>query len=141
MTEIDVDFESIFSASPAAYVVDMNWRIVAATDAYLAAAMREREALIGMNVFEAFPNNPDDPNANGAEAWRSSLEGVRDSGQTDHMPIQRYDVERPASEGGGFAERYWRPLNAPVFGADGQVRYIIHGVDNVTEEVKSGQLS
>ena len=53
----------------------------------------------------------------------------------DTMAVQKYDIRRPASEGGGFEERYWSPVNSPVFGSDGQIIYIIHRVEDVTEFV------
>jgi len=34
----------------------------------------------------------------------------------DAMAVQKYDIPRPASEGGGFEERYWSPFNSPVLG-------------------------
>ena len=27
------------------------------------------------------------------------------------MPVQKYDIRRPETEGGGFEERYWSPVN------------------------------
>jgi hypothetical protein len=50
-------------------------------------------------------------------------------------PFRKYDVRRPESEGGAFETRYWSPLNAPVLGPDGEVAYIIHRVEDVTEFV------
>jgi hypothetical protein len=52
------------------------------------------------------------------------------------MPIQRYDVQRSESEGGGFTERYWNPVNAPVLDAAGTVIYLIHRVEDVTDRVR-----
>jgi two-component system sensor kinase FixL len=49
------------------------------------------------------------------------------------MAEQKYDIRRPASEGRGFEERFWSPINSPVFGADGQLVYIIHHVVDVTQ--------
>ncbi|KAB2866712.1 MAG: PAS domain-containing protein, partial [Bauldia sp.] len=48
----------------------------------------------------------------------------------------KYDIKRPASEGGGFEERYWSPLNTPVLGTDGSVAWIIHRVEDVTPLVR-----
>jgi len=53
------------------------------------------------------------------------------------MALQRYDVPRPASLGGGFEERYWSPLDTPVLDAEGRVAYLIHRVEDVTESVKT----
>src|SRR5439155_17695324 len=55
------------------------------------------------------------------------------------MTVQRYDMRRPESEGGGFEERYWSTVNLPVFGEDKQTAYIIHRVEDVTEFVQLRQ--
>jgi len=51
------------------------------------------------------------------------------------MAVQKYDIRRPESEGGGFEERHWSPVNSPVIGRTGAVEYIIHRVEDVTEFV------
>ena len=48
------------------------------------------------------------------------------------MAEQKYDIRRPD---GVFEERYWRPLNSPILGDDGYVRFILHAVEDVTELV------
>src|SRR4029077_14511329 len=53
--------------------------------------------------------------------------------------VQKYDIRRPASAGGGFEERYWSPVNSPVFAPDGAIAYIIHRVEDVTEFVRLKQ--
>ena len=55
------------------------------------------------------------------------------------MPVQRYDIRRPESEGGGFEERFWSPVNSPVFGPDGTVSFVIHRVEDVTEFLRLKQ--
>ena len=52
------------------------------------------------------------------------------------MPVQRYDIRRPEAEGGGFEERFWSPTNAPVLGPGGELRYIIHRVEDVSDYVR-----
>jgi len=52
------------------------------------------------------------------------------------MAVQKYDIRRPEAEGGGFEIRYWSPLNTPVLRADGDLAYIIHRVEDVTEFVR-----
>jgi anti-anti-sigma regulatory factor len=51
------------------------------------------------------------------------------------MPIQEYDIRRPEAEGGGLDERFWSIVHHPVLGADQEVAYIIHRVEDVTEVV------
>jgi signal transduction histidine kinase len=55
------------------------------------------------------------------------------------MALQKYDIPRPPSEGGGFEKRYWSPINTPVFRRDGEVGYIIHRVLDVTDFVLSNR--
>ena len=50
--------------------------------------------------------------------------------------LQKYDIRRPAEEGGAFEERYWSPVNSPVFGPGQRIAYIIHRVEDVTEFVR-----
>ena len=132
-----LDFRLLFESVPGAYLVvapdSPRFTIVAVSNAYLHATKTQREEILGRGIFEVFPENPDDPLATGAQNLRRSLQTVRQNRNTDVMAIQKYDIERPESEGGGFEERYWSPVNSPVLGADNEVAYIIHRVEDVTE--------
>src|SRR5262249_47178545 len=57
-------------------------------------------------------------------------------GLSDTMAIQKYDVRRPD---GVFEERFWSPVNSPLLGTDGQVEFIIHRVEDVTEFVRESR--
>lgn len=127
------DLRPIFESVPGAYLVlDPRFTIVAVTNAYLAATLTARDELLGRDVFEAFPDNPDDPQATGTRNLRASLERVLRTRLPHTMAIQKYDIRRPESEGGGFEERYWKPVNTPVL-SGGEVTYIIHEVEDVTD--------
>ena len=117
-------------------VLTPNLCIVGASDAYLLATMTKREEILGRGLFEVFPDNPNDPDATGVRNLTASLERVIQSGGPDAMAVQKYDVRRPDSLEAGFEERYWSPVNSPVFGADGELVYIIHRVEDVTEYVR-----
>jgi signal transduction histidine kinase len=126
----------LLEAAPGAYLVlDPDLTIVGVTKAYLAATMTVREEIVGRFVFDAFPDNPDDPQATGTRNLRASLETVLATGEPHTMPVQKYDIRRPLAEGGGFEERYWKPVNTPAV-IDGRVAYIIHAVEDVTDVVK-----
>ena len=130
------DFRALFEAAPGSYLVlDPGLRVVAVSDAYLRATMTERPAILGRGVFEVFPDNPADPEPAGVRNVRASLQRVINDGVTDAMPVQRYDIRKPESDGGGFEKRFWSPVNSPVFGPGGEVAYIIHRVEDVTEFV------
>ncbi len=113
--------------------------ILAVTDAYLHATMTRREDILGRGVFDVFPDNPNDPSATGVRNLRTSLQRVLQDKTSDAMAVQKYDIRKPESEGGGFEERYWSPVNSPVLGPDGKVLYIIHRVEDVTEFIRLKQ--
>jgi signal transduction histidine kinase/CheY-like chemotaxis protein len=140
MGSADVDFRALFEAAPGLFLVlDTDLRIVAVSDAYLAATMIRRDDVLGRGIFEVFPDNPDDPAATGVGNLRASLELVRKTAKPDTMAVQKYDIRRPEAEGGGFEVRYWSPVNSPVLDDRRRVRYIIHRVEDVTEFVRLRQ--
>jgi signal transduction histidine kinase/CheY-like chemotaxis protein len=131
------DFRTLFESAPGLYLVlDPTFLIVAVSDAYLEATMTRREEILGRNIFDVFPDNPDDPAATGVANLRASLERVRQHRVPDTMAVQKYDIRRPAEEGGGFEVRYWSPVNCPVLDERRQLSYIIHRVEDVTDFVR-----
>jgi signal transduction histidine kinase len=131
------DFQTLFESAPGLYLVlTPELTIVAVSDAYLHATMTKREEILGRGLFDVFPDNPDDPAASGVGNLRASLERVLDSRAADAMAVQKYDIRRPESEGGGFEERYWSPVNSPVLGENQEIAYIIHRVEDVTEFIR-----
>jgi len=131
------DFRLLFQSAPGCYLVlRPDLTIVAASDAYLRATMTGRDDIVGRGLFDAFPDNPDDPGATGARNLRASLDRVLAGKRRDTMAVQKYDIRRPEAEGGGFEERHWSPVNWPVLGADGGVLYILHQVEDVTDMVR-----
>jgi signal transduction histidine kinase/CheY-like chemotaxis protein len=135
-----VDFQALFEAAPGLFLVlDPEFRIRAVSEAYLQATMTSRDEIVGRGIFDVFPDNPDDPQATGVHNLRTSLERVRDRLAPDTMAVQKYDIRRPAEEGGGFEVRWWSPVNSPVLGEGGELRYIIHRVEDVTDFVRLKQ--
>lgn len=135
------DFRALFESAPGRYLVlTPNLTIVAVSEAYLQATMTRREEILGRGLFEVLPDNPDDPHAPGVRNLRESLDRVLQNRVPDTMPAQKCDIHRPGSRGGGFEERYWSLVNSPVFGKDGEIEYILHRVEDVTEFVRLKQL-
>lgn len=132
------DFQQIFEQLPGAYVVvtpDADFTLVAVSDAYLRATRTTREDLLGQPLFKMFPDNPADPQATGVRNLRASLERALATRAPDTLAVQKYDIRRPESEGGGFEERYWSPINIPIHSPEGEVRYLLHRVEDVTDFV------
>ena len=131
------DFGALFRSLPDRYLVlDPSLRIVAVTDAYAEATMRAPAELVGLHIFEAFPDNPDDPETTGERNLRASIDRVRRTGQPDAMAVQKYDIPRSESDGGGFQERYWSPRNYPLLDDEGKLAYILHRAEDVTALVR-----
>lgn len=134
------DYQRLFEEAPGLYMVlDPQLRVVAASNAYLEATLTSRENIIGRHVFDIFPDNPDDPSADSVRNSRASFNRVLQTRTADTIGLQRHDVRRPESEGGGFEERYWSAINYPLLNPDGSLAYIIHRVENVTEFVRLKQ--
>ncbi len=134
------DFRALFESAPGSYLVlTPALVIVAVSQAYLRATMTTREEILGRHLFHVFPDNPQDATATGVSNLKASLAQVLQHRAPDVMAVQKYDIRRPDSEGGGFEERYWSPVNTPVLGAKGEVTYIIHRVEDVTEFVRLKQ--
>ncbi len=131
-------FQALFEAAPGAFLVlePETYTIVAVSDAYLLTTMTRREDIKGWRLFDVFPDDADDADANGAHLLRASLDRVRETGLTDVTGIYRYPIPRPPHLGGRFEERYWNAVNTPVRGPDGELTYIIHRPDDVTALIR-----
>lgn len=132
-----MDYAALFAATPSPYLVLTPDLVIAEVNrAYLEATRRAREDLLGRHLFDAFPDNPADPSADGVRNLHASLRRVLANGEPETMALQKYDIPvmgRP----GVFEERWWSPINIPVLSPDGSVAFIIHRVEDVTAYVKS----
>jgi signal transduction histidine kinase len=93
--------------------------------------MTRREDIVGQHLFDVLPD--EGPTAVGARNLRSSLDRALRERAPDSMAVHRCDVRRPTGE---FAERYWSVINVRIVGTGGQVDYIVHAVEDVTEFVR-----
>jgi two-component system sensor kinase FixL len=131
---VELDYRAIFDAAPGLYLLlDRELTIITANQAYCRATMTDVSRIAGRPLFEIFPDNPGDPNADGVRNLKASLERVLRDKQPDAMPVQKYDIRNADGE---FEERHWSPLNTPVIGRGGEVAFIIHRVEDVTELVR-----
>jgi PAS domain S-box-containing protein len=136
------DFKALFESAPGLFLIldpGPDHTIVAVSDPYLRATMTRRADILGRGLFDVFPDNPDDPTATGTRNLAASIARAIASRAPDKMAVQKYDIRRPAEEGGGFEERWWSPVNTPVVGEGGTVRYVIHQVEDVTALVRAEQ--
>jgi signal transduction histidine kinase len=136
-----LDFQLLFEESPDILLVLLpdapRFTMVAATSARCRATLLTREQTLGRGLFEVFPDNPEDAGATGTSNLRASLNRVLATRAPDTMAVQKYDIKGPD---GSFQVKYWSPKNLPVLSSTGEVRYILHRVEDVTELVHAGEV-
>ncbi len=129
---INDGYRKIFESAPDLYLLlSPALVIIDASNGYLSATMTRRDEIRGRGLFEVFPDNPDDPQADGVSNLSISLNTVLQNHKPDIMDIQKYDIPRPD---GVFETRYWKPTNTPVLNEQQEVIYILHKVEDVTEQ-------
>jgi PAS domain-containing protein len=117
----------LLDPGPGLQIVDVN-------DAYASATLTRRADVVGKSLFEIFPDNPEDEFADGVSNLYASLRTVAQTGQPHAMAVQRYDIRDTS---GQFVERHWQPINTPIHDAEGHLIFLLHHVEDVTEEVMS----
>jgi serine phosphatase RsbU (regulator of sigma subunit) len=88
--------------------------------------------MVGRRLFDVRPGDPADPDADGVRDLHASLQRVLCSKEPDTMAVQKHDIPL-SGRPGVFQRKWWSPVNAPVLGPDGEVRWIIHRVEDMTE--------
>lgn len=135
-TDQHVIFEAHFGNSMLVKANPPTYTILAVTAGYEVISGKAKEHLIGNGVFEVFPSNPNDPSDTGEQDLRASYEQAIAYKKPHFLPVQRYDL--PADEG-KFVEKYWKAGNAPVLNKEGEVAYIIHTIEDITDLIKAQQ--
>src|SRR5258708_16533748 len=96
MAETKIDYQAVFRTLPGALaLLTPEGVVLDVNEGFLEAAGRKREHVLGRNIFDAFPQNPDDPDDEGPNQLRVSFEAVVASGETLVLMPIRYDVEHP----------------------------------------------
>ena len=122
-----IDFQAIFSGvptpllimTPALDIVDMN-------PAYLETVGRDRDALVGRNLFDAFPSTGETE-----RSLRASLLRVVRTGQPDFLPVVHYPI--PVPDESGIVDRYWSASHLPIRGEHGEVAFVMQNTQDVTD--------
>lgn len=131
---IPLNYQSLFEALPGLYLILYpDLKIATASEAYLKATMTKLHEIKDRDIFDVFPDNPNDPVASGETNLRASLNYVLQTHACSTMAIQKYDIRKPD---GGFEERFWSPINKPVLDSKQNLVYIIHRVEDVTDFIR-----
>lgn len=131
---VENNYKDLFNLSPAlVLVIDIDFIVIAVTDFFLKVTMTERNDILGKNIFDVFPDNPNDTEADGERNMRASFNRVINNKVIDTLSFQKYDIQKLESEGVTFELRFWKTINSPVFDADNNVKSIILKVEDITE--------
>jgi diguanylate cyclase (GGDEF)-like protein/PAS domain S-box-containing protein len=129
-----IDFKALFDKSPYPYLLlAPDLTIIGANDTYLRTAERSLEDIVGQHVFDAFPQNPDDPDDSSLRDLQASLERAINTGKPDSMALVRYAIPRDTPEGMIFDERYWSIIHTPALDDKGKVTFLFQNPIDVTE--------
>ncbi len=104
-------------------VVDRGLRCVAANRAFLQLTGRQLDQLLGRDVFETFPNNPQN-----AALVRASFERVLATGKVD-------EIAAVATSN----QRVWSARQAPIFGPTGEVELIVQETVEITQPTATNE--
>jgi PAS domain S-box-containing protein len=125
---LPLDLDAILHQLPGNYILlAPDNTILEASDDYLAATLKRREDVVGTNILDAYTA----AEQNEWQVLADSFEQVRQTRQPYTMPLIRYDLKRPAGQG-GYEERYWQATNYPILDAAGNLRYILRRTNDVT---------
>ncbi|MET9412485.1 SpoIIE family protein phosphatase [Streptomyces sp. NPDC002935] len=132
-----IDYQALFTVTPSpCMVLGPDLVLADINEAACRVTGRTREDLLGRYLFDAFPDNPADPDADGVRNLHASLDRVLRSKEPDTMAPMKYDIS-VADRPGVFEERWWSAINTPVLGPDGQVEWILHRGEDVTSFIRS----
>ena len=127
-----VDFRWLFESAPACLLVlDRSFRVVAATEAYLAACGITHAEVLGEEIFGIAAAHEPGLSPDAVGDLRISLARVLRDGMPHTMPVRSHHVQRAHGTEGAAEVRYWSTLNAPVL-ERGRVIYITHRIADIT---------
>lgn len=115
--------------------------IIDANNAYLRSVGRTKEEIVGRHVFDAFPQNPADPDSTNLQLVKESLETAIATAQPHTTPFLRYAVSKRTPEGTIFEERYWSAVHTPALDDDGKVAFVFQNAIDVTELYRFDKVS
>jgi PAS domain S-box-containing protein len=136
------DFALIFKAMPGLYLLlSPDYVILDATDRYAKTANFRLDDVIGENILDLFPDNPDQYNVIAKYNLEVSLAHVLKHKETHSMPVIRFDIPLSEEQGGSLEKRFWSTTNSPILNSDGEVAYILHETRDITAPVLQDQVT
>lgn len=129
-----IDYRALFQQLPGNYLLlAADGTVLDNSDAHVRVSLLPRARALGRDIFAAYPT----PDPQSQRDLAASLDEVRRTRQPHTMSLLRYDLERPAEQGGGTEERYWQVTHFPLLDTQGELQYILHQSQDVTEATRT----
>ncbi len=121
---VAIDFKALFEAAPMPLMVMApDLTIFDVNALYMQVVGRDRDELVGRDVFAVFPGDGEI----GRNTLRRSLRRVFDTGETDIIPILHYPIGADAT-----ADRFWSCTHVALRDEGGNVAFVLQQTQDVT---------
>jgi PAS domain-containing protein len=81
-----------------------------------------RDDIVGRPLFEAFPENPQEPMADRVDGVYRVLRAAGETGRPQPLPVRRFDLRNGEGE---WEERYWQAVYVPIFDSHMRLAFIL----------------
>ncbi|MBC5992732.1 PAS domain-containing protein [Pontibacter cellulosilyticus] len=134
------DLTLVFRALPGFYMLlSPDFTIIDATEVYVKSINFKIEEIIGKNFFDTFPAEANEFNKTTKIEVYNSLVYVIVHKEAHTLSHIRFDIPQPAALGGGLEERFWKTINTPILNDEGELLYILHQPEDITDIVRLEQ--
>jgi PAS domain S-box-containing protein len=103
--------------------------MVEANQAYLDMVGMTADQVVGRHLFDVFPESPTNPDGDQQAGLRGLCEAAIETKERAVAEELRYDIP----SGDGFTVAWWNVVESPVLDACGEVEYLLHFAEDVTE--------
>lgn len=121
----------------AATIFDRNMVFLAQNDLHAKMTACPPEDLIGRYVFDVFPAEPGQDEADAEGAVKMSVERVLATGKPDALPVQAHALE---DDKGQWHQHSWKLSHAPIMDK-GEIVAILQSIQDVTDQVLAQTLA
>jgi len=129
-----LDFQRLFESIPGMYLVmDLQVKVVAASDAYLHTLGCDRQDIVDQDLLALYScSDSGASSAAKAERLSHSIRQVLKENVSHTLPPQQY---RLCPDG----DPYWKIIHSPIHDATGQITHIVQCIENVSSMMQMQQ--
>lgn len=117
-------------------ILSPDFRVLNASDVYLKLVGRNRELILGWNVYDVFDQSPNWQLAMDA-GLKASMQTAIETRKRHEMPVLQFFIPNWDQPDQPANESYWIISHTPVTDEHGEVSYFIHDINNITGQMMS----